>query len=64
MTQREMLVLGGCALLLGLALATMLGMHERHYRSRADRIKAARDTGHIEDRISTLEGILAEDRLT
>lgn len=64
MTQRELIVLAGAGLLLLMALSAMYGMHEKHYRTRADRIQAARASGHIEDRVSCLEGILAEDRLT
>lgn len=64
MTERELLVLAGAGLIVVLALSAMYGMHERHYRSRAERIQAARDSGHIEDRLVCLEHILAEDRLT
>lgn len=64
MTERELLVLAGAGLIVVLALSAMYGMHERHYRSRAERIQTARDSGHIEDRIMCLEHILAEDRLT
>jgi len=63
-TQREVLVLAACGLLLLLAVSSMYAMHEKHYRTRADRIKGARASGHIEDRVAALEAILAEDRLT
>lgn len=51
-------------LLVIVALAVMAALHERHYKSRAQRIIEARSSGHIEDRIACLETILAEDRLT
>jgi len=62
--QRELIVLGLAAGCLLLALASMAAMHERHYRSRSERIEAAKASGHIEDRLATLEAILSEDRLT
>lgn len=54
------MVAGG---LLLLAIVTMAGMHEKHYRDRRSRISQARLEG-IEHRLATVEEILTEDRMT
>ena len=63
-SQRELLILVLAAGCLVLAVSAMAALHERHYRTREERISAARATGHIEDRLRALEEILSEDRLT
>lgn len=61
-TKRELYLAIGALAFVVLCLSAMAGLHERHYRSRADRIRTAR-RGGIEDRIAMLEDILSEDRL-
>lgn len=64
MSDRETLIVAAAVLFGVLVVASMYGLHERHYRTRSERIAEARHSGHIEDRIACLEAILAEDRLT
>lgn len=64
MTQRELIVIGAAAVVLLMAVSAMAAMHEKHYRNRSEAISRARASGHIEDRLSCLEAILSEDRLT
>lgn len=64
MTERELAIIAGAIGCLLLALAAMAALHERHYKSRAERILEAKATGKIDDRVACLEAILSEDRLT
>jgi hypothetical protein len=64
-------MLGASVAFVLLALATMAALHERHYRSRVDRVDEARararSLGLVEGaliRLSTLEDIVCEDRAT
>lgn len=50
----------------GVAILVMVifaGLHEKHYRDRRGEILRAK-LGGMEERLSTVESILAEDRLT
>ena len=53
MLSNEQVVIAAGMVLLMVALAAMGFLHERHYRSRAERIAATRDGG-IEQRLATL----------
>lgn len=64
MTNREFIILGAAAALVLLALSAMYSLHERHYRTRGERIATARRSGSLDARLECIEAILAEDRLT
>lgn len=63
MSEQSLLVVAGAAGLVLVALLLMGGLHEKHYKDRRGIIRAAHLEG-IEARLTAVEAILTEDRLT
>lgn len=71
MTEREIIVVAAAAALVLVVVVGMATLHERHYKSRAQRIAEARSSGGqlglmeaLAARLDCVEAILSEDRLT
>ncbi len=62
-TMTDKFVVVTAAALVLLSLVAMAALHERHYKSRRSRILDANLDG-LNARVSTIEGILREDRMT